>query len=134
MKNTARTHSFRVSHFRWLVILIGGQAVIFGIVVWSLFAARRWALTELSTPKAIGQWETWREDVRQQATRPGPVRRRVPNSAEPPALVLMRDYFAVSLVGSILFTTLLYWVIAWFMSGIMRPVVGKTIEPNSKEG
>jgi hypothetical protein len=46
----------------------------------------------------------------------------VPKSTEPPALVLMRDYFIVSLVGAILFTTVLYWVIAWFVMGILRQV------------
>ena len=51
---------------------------------------------------------------------PGPVRRRVPKSTEPPALVLMRDYFGVSLIGAVLFTTVLYWVIAWFVMGILR--------------
>ncbi|HJQ81746.1 MAG TPA: hypothetical protein VJ828_17410 [Lacipirellulaceae bacterium] len=83
-------------------------------------AARKWALAELATPESIRQWEAWREDVRQQDEQPGPVRRRVPKSAEPPALVLMRDYFAVSLVGAVLFMTLLYWVIAWFAYGILH--------------
>jgi hypothetical protein len=57
--------------------------------------------------------------VRQQQKLPGPVQRRVPKSAEPPALVLMRDYFGVSMAGAILFSSVLYWVIAWFVSGIV---------------
>jgi hypothetical protein len=89
-------------------------------VAWSLRSARTWALTELATPDSIREWESWREDVRQQDEARGPVRRRVPKSAEPPALVLMRDYFAVSLIGAVLFMTLLYWVIAWFVRGIMQ--------------
>jgi hypothetical protein len=100
--------------------LIAGYFILMGAVVWSLVAARQWALAELATPESIRQWETWREDVRQQDEQAGPVRRRVPKSAEPPALVLMRDYFAVSLVGAIVFMTLLYWVIAWFVRGILQ--------------
>jgi hypothetical protein len=45
----------------------------------------------------------------------------VPQSGEPPALVLMRDYFSVSLIGALVFSTALYWVIAWLVTGIMRP-------------
>ena len=100
----------------WLV----GYGLMVAVVVWSLISARNWALAELATPRSIEQWQAWREDVREQQTEPGPVRRRVPKSAEPPALVLMRDYFSVSFIGAILFTTVLYWVIAWFAMGILR--------------
>jgi hypothetical protein len=103
-----------------LLVLIAGYMLLLGAILWSLLAARKWALAELATPESIRQWEAWREDVRQQEQQPGPVRRRVPKSAEPPALVLMRDYFAVSLVGAVLFMTLLYWVIAWFVYGILH--------------
>jgi hypothetical protein len=100
--------------------LIAGYMLLLGAIVWSLIEARNWALTELATPESLREWESWREDERQQDQRAGPVRRRVPKSADPPALVLMRDYFAVSLVGAVLFMTLLYWVIVWFVYGILR--------------
>jgi hypothetical protein len=100
--------------------LIAGYLLLIGIIIWSVMAARHWAFTELATPEASREWETWREDERRQETQTGPVRRRVPKSAEPPALVLMRDYFAVSLVGAVTFMTLLYWVIAWFVWGILH--------------
>jgi hypothetical protein len=102
------------------LILIAGYGLLLGAIVWSVMAAHKWALAELASPESLREWEAWREDVRQQEQRAGPVRRRVPKSAEPPALVLMRDYFAVSLAGALLFMTLLYWVIAWFVYGILR--------------
>jgi hypothetical protein len=80
----------------------------------------------LATPRSVEQWQEWREDVRQQQTKPGPVHRRVPKSFEPPALVLMRDYFGVSLFGAIMFTTVLYWVIAWFVTGMLRRPANNT--------
>jgi hypothetical protein len=92
--------------------------LVIGAVILSLTSARQWALAELATPESIEDWQAWREDVHEQQTQPGPVQRRVPKSSEPPALVLMRDYFAVSLAGAIIFTTVLYWVIAWFVTGI----------------
>jgi hypothetical protein len=44
----------------------------------------------------------------------------VPKSDEPPALVLMRDYFTVLMFGAILFSSMLYWIMAWFVTGILR--------------
>ena len=101
---------------------LAGYGLMVAVIVWSLISARNWALAELATPRSIDQWQEWRNDVQEQQAEPGPVRRRVPKSTEPPALVLMRDYFIVSLVGAILFTTVLYWVIAWFVMGILRQV------------
>ncbi|HEX2477182.1 MAG TPA: hypothetical protein VHK01_20670 [Lacipirellulaceae bacterium] len=117
MMKSSNSESFRL---RWLIVSIAGYIVMIVTIVWSLRSARDWALAELATPESIRKWEAWREDVRQQDKQAGPVRRRVPKSAEPPALVLMRDYFAVSLVGAMLFMTLLYWVIAWFVRGILQ--------------
>jgi hypothetical protein len=97
-----------------------GYLVMLIAVVWSLAAAREWALANLATRTSIDNWQTWREDVRRQQAAPGPVARRVPKSAEPPGLVLMRDYFPVCLVGAILFTTLLYWVLAWLLRGMLK--------------
>jgi hypothetical protein len=107
-----------------LLVWLACYIVLIGIVVWSLMAARRWALAELATPKAVSAWQKWRDDVRREQTEPSPVRRRVPKSDEPPALVLMRDYFEVCLVGAILFSSVLYWVIAWLVSGMLTSVGG----------
>ena len=104
---------------RWLRWWIIGYTAMLGAVTLSMIVARGRAIERLSTPQSIAEWQAWREGVRQQQAEPGPVQRRVPKSIEPPALVLMRDYFAVTLFGAMLFSTALYWVIAWFVSGIM---------------
>jgi hypothetical protein len=104
---------------RWRWIWIVGYAALTGIIVWWMFAARDRVIEQQSTLQSVADWQAWREDVQQQQVHPGPVQRRVPKSSEPPALVLMRDYFAVSLVGAMLFSTALYWVIAWFVTGIV---------------
>jgi hypothetical protein len=90
------------------------------VVTWSMFAARRHALTTGSTPASLESWNAWREDVRAQQDHPSPVKRAVPKSEEPPALVLMRDYFGVALTGAVLFSSLLYWIIVLFTAGILR--------------
>lgn len=102
---------------RWLPWVCGYVALLAAVVVGTL-QARHWAMAHLSTPESVGNWQAWREDIRQQQNRPGPVQRRVPKSSEPPALVLMRDHFGVSLTAAVLFSGLLYWVFAWFVMGI----------------
>jgi hypothetical protein len=106
----------------WRFVLIGaiGYVVMVVSVVWSLAAARQSALATLATEQSIDDWQTWRNDVRRQQTEPGPVARRVPKSAEPPGLVLMRDYYAVCVTGALLFTSLLYWILAWFLRGMLK--------------
>jgi hypothetical protein len=106
----------------WLWWWAGGYVIVMGAVVGSMIWERHSVLTEMSTPSSLANWEVWREDVRQQQGNPGPVERRVPKSDEPPALVLMRDYFAVSMVGATFFTSLLYWIGAWFVTGALGGV------------
>ncbi len=48
-----------------------------------------------------------------------PVRRKAPSSDEPPALVLMRDYFGVMLSGAVLFGSLLFAVLAIALRGVL---------------
>jgi hypothetical protein len=126
MMTTQRAVLRRVRLSNCLVVAIAGYIGLIAAVCWSLATARQWALAQLATPESIRQWEAWRDDVRRQESEPGPVRHRVPKSAEPPALVLMRDYFFVSLVGAVLFTTLLYWLIAWLVRGILSAPTGDT--------
>jgi len=100
----------------WWII---GYALMIGVVMGTMFWVRSSAIRELSAPKSIADWQDWREDVRQQQqSQAGAVERRVPKSDEPPALVLWRDYFIVSLAGAVLFTSALFWVIAWFVMGM----------------
>ncbi len=104
---------------RWLRWWIVGYAALVGAVVAAMIWARQSTVAQLSSPKSISDWQVWREDVReQQQLHSGPVQRRVPKSDEPPALTLLRDYFTVLMVGALLFSSMLYWVLAWFITGI----------------
>jgi hypothetical protein len=105
--------------FRWLWLLSTCYLGLVAVVVWSMFAARRSVLTNLATTESIQNWQEWRDDVVLQQQHPQTVQRRVPKSTEPPALVLMRDYFPISLSGALLFATCLYWIMAWFIIGTL---------------
>jgi hypothetical protein len=105
---------------RWWWLWGVGYVAVFVAVVWSVFRAREWARVELAKPESTAAWEAWREDVRANQDKPVPVQRRVPKSAEPPALVLTRDFFGVMLGGALLFSSLLYWVVAWLVMGMLK--------------
>jgi hypothetical protein len=105
-----------MSRWFWLAAYL----LLVAAIVWGLVAARRWALAELATQQSLGNWQQWRDDVQSQDKHLGPTERRIPKSTEPPALVLMRDYFDISLGGAIVFSTVLYWVIVWLFSGALR--------------
>jgi hypothetical protein len=99
----------------WWII---GYALLMFTVVVAMLKSREWTLARLSTPESIADWQKWRDDVDEKRV-PGPVERRTPRSVEPPALVLMRDHFTVSIIGAIVFTTAFYWVSAWFITGVL---------------
>ena len=74
----------------------------------SVFYGRSRALSIYGSGKAQDAWDTWRADAKKMAEDPQSVKRRIPKSAEPPALVLMRDYFAICLAGSLVLSTVLF--------------------------
>ncbi|HEX3601685.1 MAG TPA: hypothetical protein VHU84_16145 [Lacipirellulaceae bacterium] len=104
----------------WLFAWMIGYVALATIVVGSMLWERHAVLQDFGTPEAIANWRAWRGDVAEHQAEPGPVQRQVPKSDEPPALVLMRDYFKVSMVGAVFFTSLLYWIMAWFISGALH--------------
>jgi hypothetical protein len=97
MSRTARLGL--VLYFVWMSLLLGG-----------LFWGRRVALREYAGAEAQSQWQEFRDDM-QRISEEGPVKRRPPSGAEPPALRLMRDHFAVCLGAALLFGSLLYGMI-----------------------
>jgi hypothetical protein len=118
-------HLHSTTWLRWwfAIYLLLASAVIGG-----MFWVRQSVFATYSSPESIADWRRWKSDVEHQQTNPGPVQRRIPKSDEPPALVLMRDYFAVSLSGALIFASLLYWVIAWLITGALT---NHTTTPNN---
>ena len=117
---------------RWLWLWVACYVVLISAIVDSLFYAKRYMLAEFSNGTIVRDWKTWRDDLRQHEENLGPIDRRVPTSVEPPALVLMRHYFGVSLAGAVVFTTVLYWIVAWLVTGAMSTPPGlKSNEPRT---
>jgi hypothetical protein len=90
--------------FGWLVAYFA----VIALVVVGVGYMRNVAMAVYGTPQAQTEWDTWREDVKELEKQPYPVKRRVPKSAEPPALVLMRDYFRICLTVAIVLSSVLF--------------------------
>ena len=81
---------------------------VIALVLCGVMYGRRQALEIYGSNDAQAEWDAWREDARKMAEQPNPVKRRAPKSVEPPALVLMRDYFAVCLGLALVLSTVLF--------------------------
>ncbi|ADB16755.1 hypothetical protein Psta_2081 [Pirellula staleyi DSM 6068] len=102
---------------KWWEIVI--FVAIVGSVAGGVFYGRSQALAIYGDDVAQGEWDTWREDATQMSEGIGPVKRRAPKSLQPPALVLMSQYFGVCLVGSVLLSSVLTITILAFVRGVM---------------
>jgi hypothetical protein len=79
-----------------------------------------------TTENAQDDWNRWIDEAQRQSDGNGPVRRRVPNSAEPPTLVLLRDYFPTCVFGTWLFSTLLFVSSSYFGWALIGQRSGRT--------
>jgi hypothetical protein len=95
-----------------LAVLLWWAAFVIVLVAAAvaMFWVRGQVLDNYSTPGARARWENWRQQVREQSEQRGPVERRVPASAEPPALVLARDYFWVCFTAAMVGLALVWGV------------------------
>ncbi len=89
-----------------------------------LFRARADWLAQMDRPEAQSQWDEFRRDMRQQSGRDGPVQRKVPKSAEPPARVWLRDYFRLAVVAWVLFVGVLGGFFSLLVIGVLRGAAG----------
>lgn len=99
----------------WLV----AYAVLLAAVVGAMVRVRSDVAKVFGTQAAQAEWNTWRADAKQLSDGAGPVKRRVPKSVEPPALVLMRDHFAVCLGLALLLSTVLFGTFMFFARGAL---------------
>lgn len=93
----------------WLAALVVPPVV--------LLRARGSWLQQLERPEAQEQWDAFRNDMRRQSGRDGPVQRKVPRSTEPPARVWLRDHFPLAVAAWTLFAGVLGGVFCLFAVG-----------------
>jgi hypothetical protein len=106
----------------WLLAYLAVIALVVGGVNYM----RSVATAVYGTAEAQTEWDTWRDDVKELEKQPYPVKRRVPKSVEPPALVLMRDYFGVCLAVAVVLSSVLFGTFMVLARGAMaNPVQNK---------
>ena len=106
---------YKISDLIWLQVYVALVAAVIGGLVY----ARSRVMAAYDTDQAQSEWEEWRADAKAQAEGKGPVLRRVPKSAEPPALVLMRDYFAVCAVIAVCLSSILFGTFVFLLRGVL---------------
>ncbi|MCR9119445.1 MAG: hypothetical protein NXI22_21135 [bacterium] len=92
--------------------------VIIAAVVVGFSWAANWAETTYQSEAAFEDWQDWRDEAKQQADGKGPVKRRVPKSAAPPALVLAQEHYYSFLIISVVLTTALFATSAFLVRGV----------------
>jgi hypothetical protein len=110
-KGSSSYRSYAVWSVLYVLLMTG--------ITGSGFYARSWAVAVYGSPQAQSEWNRWRAEAAKLAAE-GPVKRRVPKSDKPPALVLATAYFGVCLAIALLLTTVLFWTAAYFALGVMR--------------
>lgn len=113
-----------------LVALLA-YAALLAAVIGGVFYGRAQALATYGSAEAQAEWDTWREDATRLAEGAGPVKRRAPKSAEPPALVLMRDYFVVCLGLAVVLSTVLFGTLMLFIRGALNAPMPAKKQPPS---
>lgn len=119
-------HAAAMNRRAKLISLIVYLLVVLAVVL-GMTRVRSWARTTYGTVAAQEDWDTWREEAARQSGNDGavegPVKRRTPRSAKPPALVLMDDYFWVCLGFALLLSSVLYGTLVFMLVGATRKSV-----------
>lgn len=97
---------------------------------WLLVRWREHRLAELARPEAQADWDAFRDRMRREAGRDGPVQRKVPRSAEPPERVWLRDYWRLAIAAWVVFVGLL----ATFLAVLARGAVASAAENRPRRG
>jgi hypothetical protein len=96
---------------------VAGYLALLALLLLLLAEARRQTIAALDSALARRQWQAWKAEVQREAQRGPAVRRRVPTSEEPPALILLRDHFGAVAFSSAVICTCLYLFLAIVIRG-----------------
>ena len=119
--------------YRMRLALIVGWVLLMVLPPLVLRSLRGNWLTELDHPAVQEQWDHFRQDMRQQSDRSGPVQHKVPKSVEPPLRVWLRDYFWLAVTAWGVLGSALYAFLAMALIGVMDSVAEPAADPTSRE-
>jgi len=93
----------RIRNRRVSVGTLAALVAVWGLILAAppviLLSQRDAWLAALDRPEAQADWDEFRNAMREQTGRNGPVQRKVPKSAEPPLRVWLRDYVGLAIAA-----------------------------------
>lgn len=123
----------RAAGWRPSMTLVLGLPLLAAVMAgppWAFLEWRERRLAALSSPEAQADWDAFRERMRRESGRDGPVQRKVPKSAEPPERVWLRDYWRLAIAAWVVFVGLL----ATFVAVLVRGAAGSAAEHGPRRG
>jgi hypothetical protein len=120
-ENRGKMENDPLRRSRWLpVALIVAWAAALALPPVLLARWRAERLVRLSDPAVQAEWTEFREAMKKQTDRSGPVQRKVPKSAEPPELVWLRDHFWLAVAAWVVLGGVLGAFLALAVLGVAR--------------
>jgi hypothetical protein len=100
---------------------------------YALWTLRGSWLADLDSPNIQAEWNQFRDDMKKQSDRSGPVQHKVPKSSEPPLRVWLRDYFWLAVTAWAVLASVLYGFFGLAILGVTKTgcVVGDSL-PSSE--
>jgi hypothetical protein len=111
----------------WLRVHLGYLGLLVATML-PMWLMRNVLIEQFNTPEAKAAWLEWRTKTQEDAKRSGPVQRRVVTVDEPPALIILRDYFhAVALTAFAIVTFVYYFIVMLARQRSPRPERVRTL-------
>ncbi len=89
---------------------------------YAFIQAERWTLATFEDRSQTKLWEVWREKVKEEQLNDENkiplVKRKIPKSHEPPALILFRDHYLLCAVATWFFGSILFLMLSGMAYGV----------------
>ena len=102
--------------------LFVGWVLLMGLPPFTLWMLRSSWLEDLDRPNVQAEWNEFRDDMKKQSDRSGPVQHKIPKSPEPPLRVWLRDYFWLAIAAWGILGSALYGFFSIAVVGVTRSV------------
>jgi len=101
-------------------ILLGVYLALQGVLVVALWQTRIAVIQQFNQPEELERWNEYRDSMAAKSEEQGPVERRGNPSESPPVLVLFDENFVTLVAGSVIFSSILYWMLAIMILGAIN--------------
>jgi fatty acid desaturase len=115
------------------VFLFVGWLLLMVLPPFSLWMLRSSWLEELDSPNVQAEWNEFRDDMKKQSDRSGPVQHKIPKSPEPPLRVWLRDYFWLAVAAWGILGSALYGFFSVAVVGVTRSAVSSCAIPTVRD-